>query len=559
MLYSSHIIDLTMMRRKCLGQEMLPYLSMIVEKLMFAILQDPSESVADLSEEDCENRSDVDIIEREDGSWMPVRTALVEDQALACQLLVQLIEKLQEFFYPYIEQSLAAMIPLLRSPHEDIRSSAINIIPEFIRAVAKATISSSRDVMIKLFEHCLQFLLQAVEAEADVLLIITGLQALKRSIHFACLPWQQYLHLRSFEQDSPMLTPQTSLPIISSTYLEMLASTTKVLLMQSLQRRSVLRAEAIINQGDDVSSPVDEDDQAEEEAFMQESFELHYNLAEVLSMIVLSHGEAFYPIYMNHYHQIIYELAQPHCLREDQQFGLFIICDMIEFGLPIASAASFLSLIAPLMTTILTSCPYPSSRQAAAYAIKIMAEKYYDTAIASSVASILNALALSIAAGDQDGRGSRGECTDNAVAAVGVILERISSKAPQMDYNYIWNSWIAYLPLKDDLEENRKVTRQLIRLILSNNESFLGSNGNASVSTRLISAISILLDIYQSQLSSVEIDQEIEVLMNSLRYDPRILQIGGIEVIARANAAASSLLSQKIEQIIARNAARQPI
>lgn len=89
---------------------------------MFAIMQDPSANTEHLQLEDCEDRSDIHMIEREDGSWLPVRTAVVEEQSLACQLLVLLAEKLQEFFYKYVEQVVRVMIPLLKSPHEVIGS-----------------------------------------------------------------------------------------------------------------------------------------------------------------------------------------------------------------------------------------------------------------------------------------------------------------------------------------------------------------------------------------------------------------------------------------------------
>jgi hypothetical protein len=68
-----------------------------------------------------------------------------------------------------------------------------------------------------------------------------------------------------------------------------------------------------------------------------------------------------------------------------------------------------------------------------------------------SVLSICNSRFFS---GDEDGE-LTGPCTDNAVSSVGIILERmegLKGQAVYVDINYafIWNQWISYLPLKHD-------------------------------------------------------------------------------------------------------------
>lgn len=100
----------------------------------------------------------------------------------------------------------------------------------------------------------------------------------------------------------------------------------KIILRESIQRRSVLRAEAQISGG------IDEDDEAEEELYMHESLELHFVLSEVLGSLFKSHGPIFYSTYLNSWHEIVLELSQLHCLKEDQQFALYIACDVIEYG-----------------------------------------------------------------------------------------------------------------------------------------------------------------------------------------------------------------------------------
>ena len=38
-----------------------------------------------------------------------------------------------------MEQTIRAMVPMLNSPHEDVRSYSLVALPEFIRATGKAT------------------------------------------------------------------------------------------------------------------------------------------------------------------------------------------------------------------------------------------------------------------------------------------------------------------------------------------------------------------------------------------------------------------------------------
>jgi hypothetical protein len=127
----------------------------------------------------------------------------------------------------------------------------------------------------------------------------------------------------------------------------------------------------------------DEDDAADEQLFMQQSLELHYNVAElvgehssgiqsapILSYIQLfillqtiesiswfdlismcfssykgsvfkTHGCLFTPIYLEQWHEMVTEMSHHHCLKEDRQFSFFVISDVIEFGLTPTTVASY--------------------------------------------------------------------------------------------------------------------------------------------------------------------------------------------------------------------------
>ena len=93
-------------------------------------------------------------------------------------------------------------------------------------------------------------------------------------------------------------------------------------------------------------------------------------------------------------------------------------------------------------------------RQTCAYAVGIAAEKHPGP-FRPFAAACLNALAASISMGE--GEEERGSCTDNAVSAVGILLERMDVSSGEESasltekFPYVWGQWLAYLPLRHDV------------------------------------------------------------------------------------------------------------
>jgi hypothetical protein len=162
---------------RCLEAEFLPFLPLVMEKLLAAITQDLSAGTGDIDLDTLEERSDIEMIETEDG-WKAVRTAAVEEQATACQLVVLITERMQEHFHVYVDPCVRALAPLAQSPHEDVRSYALVSLGEFVRSIAKAT-APDRKGLSELSEYCLGVIIDAVQKEDVLELIMTGLQAMK--------------------------------------------------------------------------------------------------------------------------------------------------------------------------------------------------------------------------------------------------------------------------------------------------------------------------------------------------------------------------------------------
>jgi hypothetical protein len=87
----------------------------------------------------------------------------------------------------------------------------------------------------------------------------------------------------------------------------------------------------------------------------------------------------------------------------------------------------------------------------------IAAEKY-PASFRSYALLALNALSVSVRIGENPDE-SRGSSTDNAVSAVGIILENMELQSgfaqPQdqllQSMPFIWAQWLRYLPLRHDI------------------------------------------------------------------------------------------------------------
>ena len=264
----------------------------------------------------------------------------------------------------------------------------------------------------------------------------------------------------SYEPPPP--TPSVSIPFMNDGQMKAVTDMCTIVLRDCLQKRAMLRAEAQLSGG------ADEHDAEDECMFLQESMEMLYNVAEVIGEIFRTHGNLYFELYSATWHPVVEAMTAAHCLKEDRQFAFFMISDVIEFGLPGPGsdkrATEYLNSVLPLVCDTVGKCSEPSIRQTTAYVIGIAADSFPNQ-FAPFAMTALMALAASVSMGEEAPDSMRGNATDNAVAAIGVILEEMESIGVTLSYDIMWAQWIAYLPLQNDLEEGNKVIKQLCRLL----------------------------------------------------------------------------------------------
>jgi len=181
---------------------------------------------------------------------------------------------------------------------------------------------------------------------------------------------------------------------------------------------------------------------------MNECLELHYNISDVIGAIVRTHGSDYMEIYLKDWNPIVTDLSRSYCAKEDRQFALYIISDILEFVITNDTAEAFLATFIPALLETTGECSAVGPRQAAAYSLGIAAEKF-PTIFSPFAYVSIGALSKSIKLGEEGEL--RGPCTDNSASAVGIILENMGNLGLELQYDFLWDQWIAYLPLLHDL------------------------------------------------------------------------------------------------------------
>jgi hypothetical protein len=91
---------------KCLGQEFLPYMSVVMPPLLRSAQLKPDVTITDADSEDEGNESDDQSVETITigDKKIGIRTSVLEEKATACNMLCCYVDELKEGFYPWIDQ-----------------------------------------------------------------------------------------------------------------------------------------------------------------------------------------------------------------------------------------------------------------------------------------------------------------------------------------------------------------------------------------------------------------------------------------------------------------------
>ena len=456
----------------CLGADFLPYMPLVLPPLLEAArVKDDDITVSDVDAGDAAAQAaaggggggggggdDDDSESNDDGferltveirgvglRQFCINTAALQEKATACQLLYQYITDLGLSFLPYIEQTAAVLLPLMRFEYmEDVRRASMLAMPRLLKiltaalrerkagggaggggappsAEALATVTAADMAPAQaLFEQIVEKLLECLTAERDKETHATAGDALATCFKVS--------------KEHCDLAPNGPMGASSESVVKIVEILRDVMVSIVEERQRVL-AEA------------QEDEDFDEEAFNQLAGDLEWE-DELLTSIIDANGwllklhkENFLPVLQKLLLEPIAAMLG-HGLHQFRCAAVCVVDDIIEFigeaGWP---------LLPQLLPALVEACQDEESegvRQAAAYGIGIAARSA-GPSFGPFVLPALQALGAMVTmdgAREEDNARS----TDNAVQAIGLICKH-RADTPGIDVNVVWPQVRSCLPL----------------------------------------------------------------------------------------------------------------
>ncbi|KAJ3697766.1 hypothetical protein LUZ61_001471 [Rhynchospora tenuis] len=175
---------------KCLDHDFLPYMTAIMPHLLesaqleFDLGITSVDSIADAQDSDDLGTETATVR----GKRIRSRISILEEKALACNVLLGCIEVLEEKFYPWTKKVALVLAPLIKfNYYEEVRKASARAMPELLYSAAKAIkkgISRDHDKLCvkEMFDFILPEFLQAIHKEQDLETCSIILESLKECL-----------------------------------------------------------------------------------------------------------------------------------------------------------------------------------------------------------------------------------------------------------------------------------------------------------------------------------------------------------------------------------------
>ncbi|BDA40930.1 Importin-5 [Coccomyxa sp. Obi] len=430
---------------KSLGEEFLPYLGIVMPPLLHSAQLKPDVRVtdADSDDDDDDNDEDIETIYLGDRK-LSVRTSVLEEKATACNMLCCYADELKDGFYPYVEQVTGIMLPLLKFYfHEEVRQAAVQSLPDLLRSAFLAAQKGLPGADVNYVRRMVDFiwapLMEAMAKEPDTEVMSSLLESVEEIIE---------------------LLDASILPIDK---LAVMFERLKDLLEDSSKRRAERQLRRTAEDFDqEEAEALEEENEGEEDLLDQ--------FSSLLSAVLKRHGDAAMPL-VDTLLPSLAPLLNGQRTPEERRVAICVLDDILEFS-P-SGAAKYLSYALP---HLLEGCKDKDAnvRQCSVYGLGIMAAMHQEAFRPNVPTALMHILGIITA---PDARGEDNEmATENAVAALGKVLEFHGSMIEGSAAAQSWDVWINSLPLVEDKVEARHVHAQLVRHIQASDARVLGEN-----------------------------------------------------------------------------------
>ncbi|KAJ7005303.1 hypothetical protein D5086_025270 [Populus alba] len=428
---------------KCLGQDFLPYMSVVMPPLLQSAQLKPDVTITsadsdnDIDDSDDESMETITLGDKRIG----IKTSVLEEKATACNMLCCYADELKEGFFPWIDQVAPTLVPLLKFYfHEEVRKAAVSAMPELLRsaklAVEKGLSQGRNESYVKqLSDYIIPALVEALHKEPDTEICASMLDALNE-----CL------------QISGVLVDEGQVrSVVDEVKLVITASSSR-------KRERAERAKAEDFDAEE-GELIKEENEQEEEVFDQ--------VGEILGTLIKTFKASFLPFF-DELSSYLTPMWGKDKTAEERRIAICIFDDVAE-----QCREAALKYYDTYLPFLLEACndDNPDVRQAAVYGLGVCAE------VGGSVFKHLVGEALSrlnvVIRHPNAKQPDNVMAYDNAVSALGKICQ---FHRDSIDSAQVVPAWLNCLPITGDLIEAKAVHEQLCSMVERSDRELLGPN-----------------------------------------------------------------------------------
>ncbi|KAI4340588.1 hypothetical protein MLD38_025407 [Melastoma candidum] len=427
---------------KCLGQDFLPYMSVVMPPLIQSAQLKPDVTITSADDDEIDESDDegMETITLGD-KRIAIKTSVLEEKATACNMLCCYADELKEGFFPWIDHVAPILVPLLKFYfHEEVRKAAISAMPELLHsakfAVEKGVALGRNESYVKqLSDYIVPTLVEALAKEPDTEICASMLDAVKK-----CL--------------------QISGSLLEESQVRSLVDQLKQVITASLSRKRERSERAKAEDFDaEEGELLKEENEQEEEIFEQ--------VGEILGTLVKTFKASFLPFF-DELSSYLTPMWGKDKTAEERRIAICIFDDVAEQCRD--AALKYYDIYLPFL---LEACndQNPEVRQAAVYGLGVCAEfggQLFQPLVGEAL-SRLNVVIRDPNALHPDNV----MAFDKAVSALGKICQfhrdRIYS-------SQVVPAWLNCLPIKGDLIEAKIVHDMLCSMVERSDSEILRLN-----------------------------------------------------------------------------------
>ncbi|CAN7005786.1 unnamed protein product [Brassica rapa subsp. trilocularis] len=428
---------------KCLGQDFLPYMDVVMPPLLQSAQLKPDVTITSADSENEAEDSDDESMETIilGDKRIGIKTSVLEEKATACNMLCCYADELKEGFFPWIDQVALTLVPLLKFYfHEEVRRAAVSAMPELMRS-AKLAIekgeAQGRDLsyLKQLSDYIIPNMLEALHKEPDTEICVSMLEAINE-----CL--------------------QISGNLLDEGKIRSIVDEVKQVMTASSSRKRERGERANAEDFDaEEGELIKEENEQEEEIFDQ--------VGEILGTLVKTFKASFLPFF-DELSSYLTPMWGRDKTAEERRIAICIFDDVAEQCRD--AAFKYYDTYLPF---VLEACndESPEVRQAAVYGLGVCAE-FGGSVFKPLVGEALSRLNVVIQ--QPNARQSENAMAyDNAVSAVGKIC---LFHRDSIDSSQVLPAWLNCLPLSNDVIEAKVVHDQLCSMVERQDVDLLGPN-----------------------------------------------------------------------------------